>query len=223
MSGHRDTVKGAARCRAQQGRRRHSRRWFIRKAVVWTTCGACLASAPVVFALQGNGDPGSQAAFSPARHGAPPQAKGHIARVSNDMSTCASCGLCTMVCAAVHGGETSPSLAGIWLHRDSFACVYDSIACKQCDAPECYDACKADGGGAMFIHPVTGARAIDPSKCLGCKACMEACVFSPPRISFDAASNKAFKCDLCSHRPEGPACVEFCPHRALVLTREPGA
>ena len=31
----------------------------------------------------------------------------------------------------------------------------------------------------------------------------------------------AIKCDLCYFRLEGPACVEACPHKALVLVTQP--
>jgi hydrogenase-4 component A len=30
----------------------------------------------------------------------------------------------------------------------------------------------------------------------------------------------AIKCDLCYFRPEGPACVIACPHKALALVTE---
>jgi Fe-S-cluster-containing hydrogenase component 2 len=150
----------------------------------------------------------------------PRPALGYIARVSIEESSCASCGLCTLVCAAVHGKVIGWSCSGIWLDRDPFRCVYDSLTCRQCDAPECFFACQAEGGGALYIDQRTGARAIDASRCLGCGACRDACVFSPPRIVLDQEINTAFKCDLCSGRPEGPACVEFCPHQALKLQRE---
>lgn len=221
MSGQNDGLENTSCFCVQSGPL--SRRSFIKGVVAWTACSVCVAGAPFAPALQERGGPGLQAAFAAFQGVVPLRAAGHIARVSSEVSTCASCGLCTMVCATVHGGEANPSLAGIWLHRKPFACVYDSIVCKQCNSPECYEACHIDGGGAMYIHPAIGARAIDPSKCLGCRACMEACVFSPPRISFDAASNTAFKCDLCSERPEGPACVEFCPHQALIFIREPSS
>lgn len=194
-----------------------SRRAFVKDACLLTIGGACLGNAAICLAHP-NVSPGLLGQRAPL-----PRARGHIARVSDEVSTCASCGLCSMACATVHRGAASSLLSSIWLHRKPFACVYDSITCKQCDSPECFDACSSVGGGAMFIHPRTGARAIDPAKCLGCRACMEACVFSPPRIGFDVASHTAFKCDLCSDRPEGPACVALCPHQALILTREPRA
>ncbi len=150
----------------------------------------------------------------------PKPAMGHVARVLMDESACAGCGMCSLVCAAVHGQYIGLSFAGIWLNRKPFECLYDSITCQQCDAPECFYACHAKGGGAIFIDDRTGARAIDPAKCMGCLECMEACVFSPSRITFDPDRNIAFKCDLCAKRPEGPACVAFCPHQALALTKE---
>ncbi len=157
----------------------------------------------------------------PGEAGALPAAIGHVARVSVDESACASCGLCSLVCAVVHGDAAGHSCASIGLERYPFECRYVSIACQQCDAPECYYACDAEG--AFYIHEKTGARVIDSNKCIGCRQCIEACVFEIPRIQWDSERNVAFKCDLCSDRPKGPACIEFCPQQALKLTREAGA
>ena len=151
----------------------------------------------------------------------PRPATGYVARVFADESACASCGLCSLVCAAVHGDAVGPSRTGIWLDRRPFECEYVSIVCHQCDAPECFYACETEG--AFYIDNKTGARAIDGEKCAGCRQCIEACVFDPPRIRWDEERQVAVKCDLCSHRPEGPACVEFCPRQALTVIREADA
>lgn len=60
---------------------------------------------------------------------------------------------------------------------------------------------------------------IDENECIGCGLCAKACVFTPTRINFvnstDKTKRKAKKCDLCRTRPEGPACVEWCPVRCI--------
>ena len=35
-------------------------------------------------------------------------------------------------------------------------------------------------------------------------------------ISYDPDRRKATKCDLCLGRPQGPACVQSCPHGSAV-------
>jgi len=140
-----------------------------------------------------------------------PKAQGHIVQVSFDESACTGCGTCELVCATVHEGSVGPSLRRIWLNRDGIHLVCHVLTCRQCDYPACYFACPLKDE-ALCIDSVTGARYIISDKCEpGCKVCIEACLFDPPRINFDPERNIAVKCDLCKDRAEGPACIEFCP------------
>ena len=147
-----------------------------------------------------------------------PKAMGYIAQVSIDESVCAGCGTCELVCAAVHEGSVGPSLRRIWLEKEPVELIHHLATCQQCDYPECYFACPLKDE-VLCIDSVTGARYINPDKCLGatCKLCIEACPFDPPRINFDAESNVVVKCDLCKDRTDGPACIEFCNAIALTL------
>jgi Fe-S-cluster-containing hydrogenase component 2 len=76
------------------------------------------------------------------------------------------------------------------------------------------------------VEPRTGARVIDPKTCIACGKCEQACIFPTPleslavgsqrfgqhsRITYDEQLNVFAKCDLCSFRAEGPACIERCP------------
>jgi formate-dependent nitrite reductase membrane component NrfD/ferredoxin len=57
----------------------------------------------------------------------------------------------------------------------------------------------------------------DPSICIGCKACMQACPYDA--IYIDPESNTAAKCHYCAHRTEiglEPACVVVCPEHAII-------
>jgi len=186
-----------------------SRRHFLKETLIGAAGGMLIAGG-----LHAGADPDERHKGNQM----PKSAKGHIARVSADESACASCGMCALVCAAVHGHAVGPSTAGIWLDRDPFACEYLSIVCHQCDAPECFFACETEG--AFYIEETTGARAIDSEKCIGCGDCMEACVFETSRIQMDKDREVALKCDLCAGRPEGPACVQYCPRQALQLIKE---
>ena len=150
----------------------------------------------------------------------PKRAEGQVFQVSRDQSVCAGCGTCELMCALVHKtDEDSASQVGpvhqrIWIDRNEFEGYPTVLPCHQCDSPECYFACPT---GALQIHSVTNARFIDETKCVGCLSCREACAYAPPRINYDPDRDKALKCDLCSNRTEGPACVEFCPQKAIVL------
>ena len=66
---------------------------------------------------------------------------------------------------------------------------------------------------------------VNEDECVGCGLCQKACVFEPSRInmvkSADKKQRKAKKCDLCRERPEGPACVQWCPIRCIGLSDDP--
>jgi Fe-S-cluster-containing hydrogenase component 2 len=135
-----------------------------------------------------------------------------------DSEKCGACSRCLMACAAYNQGAVAPQLSAIrWMENDY---LYGfrfrkPLVCNQCDYPECFFACKVEG--AMGFDSETGARYIDAEKCTGCKDCIDACPFDPPRISFDAVNEVAIKCDLCRGRANGPVCVEVCDREALTF------
>ncbi len=150
----------------------------------------------------------------------PRKAIGHIAQMQLDQSVCAGCGTCEVICATVHEGDSGPRHKRLWIERNEFEGFAAALTCHQCDDPECYYACEFN---ALQIDPVKGARWIDEEKCHGCRMCIEACVFPHPRINNDSTKNRvgaSLKCDLCKDRPDGPACVEFCPQKALFKRHE---
>ena len=140
-----------------------------------------------------------------------------------DRNACLACRECEVVCSLYHEGECNPALSRIQITFDDFVPGFPSLSvCKQCDWPACYYAC-ADvlGESAIEIDPVTGARFINESKCIGCGACLRACPLTPemPVIYYKMVNSKRvyFKCDLCKDRAEGPLCVEICPGGALTF------
>jgi Fe-S-cluster-containing hydrogenase component 2 len=145
-----------------------------------------------------------------------PKSIGHIVQI-DDITSCAGCGSCESICGAVHEGAAGPNTKRIWLDRRPFDGHYYIKACLQCDDAPCYYACPYKDE-ALCIDKETGIRYINNDKCpSGCKLCLEACarIFKPPRINFDPETNKCIMCDLCKDRPEGPACIEFCPALCL--------
>ena len=140
-----------------------------------------------------------------------------------DRTACLTCRECEVVCSLYHEGECNPALSRIQINFDDFTAGLPSLlVCKQCDWPACYYAC-ADvlGEPAIEIDPVTGARFINESSCIGCGACLRACPLTPemPVIYYKMVNSKRiyFKCDLCKDRVEGPLCVEICPGEALTF------
>jgi Fe-S-cluster-containing dehydrogenase component len=83
--------------------------------------------------------------------------------------------------------------------------------CNQCEDAECLAACPTN---AIHVDESTGAKVVDEEQCNGCKLCIEACPYTPPRLRFDEEKNLCLKCDLCSGNPQ---CVVFCQEGALSL------
>jgi protein NrfC len=149
-----------------------------------------------------------------------------------DTKKCQGCLSCMLACSLVHEGVENLSLARIQVLQDSFRKWPDDLTieqCRQCIDPTCVEACPT---GALHAEARFGqARMIDPSKCNGCKACLEACSFEPARVIWNPEKKSALKCDLCANTPfhwddtgGGPkgkqACVAVCPVQAIKFTAE---
>jgi len=119
------------------------------------------------------------------------------------------------------------------------------LLCNHCGAPElpCVEVCPGDekddvyrapdGSEIRFTHRAShrrpdGVVTVDPSLCIGCGACLDACPYgarffdpstkpgSPNAIGEHAAA----KCTYCLHRVDQgllPACVQTCQGRARIF------
>jgi Fe-S-cluster-containing dehydrogenase component len=145
--------------------------------------------------------------------------------IVGDPTRCVGCGRCELACTEFNDGKAQPSVARIKVSRNldfgpegpvggpatrgawgSGLVVQD--VCRQCPHPvPCATACSSD---AIVMAPVTGARVVDPAKCVGCRLCQRACPWG--MISFDEDRSQATKCFLCDGAPK---CVEACPAEAL--------
>ena len=95
---------------------------------------------------------------------------------------------------------------------------FEILTCQQCDDHPCYEACpKKDS--AMCIDE-NGIVYINEENCIGCGLCAKRCKYQPTRIMIDRTSHKAKKCDLCRNRPDGPACIQYCPVKCLGFSDE---
>ncbi|MGE5508991.1 MAG: 4Fe-4S dicluster domain-containing protein [Chitinophagales bacterium] len=143
-----------------------------------------------------------------------------------DASLCAGCKRCELACTEFNDGKAQPTMARIKVSRNynfgpkgvqragkaeggewgNFRIVQDT--CKQCPHPvPCATACPHS---AIVADPKTGARIVDPTKCVGCKICQKACPWE--MMSFNEDTDKATKCFLCNGAPK---CVKACPLSAL--------
>lgn len=143
--------------------------------------------------------------------------------VQADPGLCIACGTCMAGCMNKHDVDGDYPKAR--LNVVTTLTVSAPIACHHCADAACVRACPE---GALYYD---GDRvAIRQSRCIGCRNCVQACPFGAVEVVPVettqtiggipvAGSKKSFlvKCDLCTDRENGPACVEACPTLALRL------
>lgn len=143
-----------------------------------------------------------------------------------DVSRCTGCEQCVAAC--VKTNELGPELAAERAGHDRLSSrrlcsvaevpggAYARVSCHHCLEPACVEACLV---GAI-TKTAAGPVVYDPDKCIGCRYCMLACPFGIPRYEWEQTRPFVRKCSMCSDRlNEGglPACVEACPHEALLF------
>lgn len=147
-----------------------------------------------------------------------------------DTKKCGGCESCMLACSLVHHGESNIALSRIQITQDPFGNFPDDITqtfCRQCPFPSCVGACPT---GALHADTEHGnVRTVDPSKCIGCERCVQACPFTQSRSDWNFEEHHAQKCDLCANTPYlgakgGPggvqACIAICPMKAITFTSE---
>ncbi len=146
-----------------------------------------------------------------------------------DAKKCQGCMSCMLACSLVHHGKISLSLARIQVLQNPFERFPQDLTiaqCRQCVDPECVKVCPV---GALHVDGRNGnVRRVDTAKCIGCKACTQACPYDPARALWNSEERHAEKCDLCVDSPfwgqkGGPggkqACVEVCALGAIRFTK----
>lgn len=139
-----------------------------------------------------------------------------------DLNRCTRCDDCVRACATTHDGNPRFVRSGPTHQAMQFV-----QACMHCTDPVCMVGCPT---GAIARDDQTGTVRVHEPICVGCGTCASACPYGTVRMVEvrDASGRffrdevtglpilKATKCDLCQTQPGGPACVNACPHDALV-------
>lgn len=142
---------------------------------------------------------------------------------------CIGCRTCEIACALAHpDGSDAPLSPENFTPRLTVvrtSTVTTPVLCRQCDDAPCVKACPS---GA--VQQCGDSVQVDQSRCVGCKTCVVACPFGamnvvtrslpvqPGRVYASTRQQaQAVKCDLCTNRPTGPACIPACPTKALHL------
>ena len=134
-----------------------------------------------------------------------------------DNRKCIGCHACTTACKAEN--EVPLSVNRTWVkyvetgHYPDTRRHFQVTRCNHCANPPCTRICPTE---AMYQRD-DGIVEFDPSVCIGCKACMQACPYDA--IYIDPEDGTAAKCHYCAHRTDiglEPACVVVCPEHAII-------
>jgi Fe-S-cluster-containing dehydrogenase component/CRP-like cAMP-binding protein len=139
-----------------------------------------------------------------------------------DMDRCTRCDDCVRACAATHDGNPRFIRQGPVVDH-----VMVANACMHCVDPVCMIGCPT---GAISRDSFQGQIVINDSTCIGCAVCANSCPYQNIHMVqvrdragafiLDEATRtpivKATKCDFCVEQNVGPACVNACPHDAMV-------
>ncbi len=148
-----------------------------------------------------------------------------------DPDTCIGCATCMAACYQSAYERGKLAVPRLIVNRTSHGVMPNQ--CRQCDDSPCANVCPVGAlkFGEDFIECYEEI-------CIGCKMCTLACPFGAIRAEAEimasidysiipdyniglesAIGNKsvAVKCDLCTGRENGPACVEVCPTNALMI------
>jgi Fe-S-cluster-containing dehydrogenase component/formate-dependent nitrite reductase membrane component NrfD len=133
-----------------------------------------------------------------------------------DQRTCIGCHACTVACKTEH--EVPLGQFRTWVKYVDTGTFPDTtrsfgvMRCNHCTDAPCVKICPTQ---ALFKRE-DGIVDFDNERCIGCKACMQACPYDA--IYIDADTHTAAKCNMCAHRVDQdlePACVVVCPTHSI--------
>lgn len=136
-----------------------------------------------------------------------------------DLDRCSGCKACVVACHTLNGLDETETWrdVGLMVGGSTSAPVMQHVttACHHCLEPACMIACPVN---AYEKDAVTGIVKHLDDQCFGCQYCTLACPYEVPK--YHAGLGIVRKCDMCSSRlaaGEAPACVQSCPHEAIVI------
>ncbi|MEK7483602.1 MAG: NrfD/PsrC family molybdoenzyme membrane anchor subunit [Planctomycetota bacterium] len=134
-----------------------------------------------------------------------------------DNRKCIGCHACTVACKSEHDVPVGVNRTWVkYIEKGEFPNtqrLFSVMRCNHCQDAPCVDICPTT---ALFIRE-DGIVDFDNRRCIGCKACIQACPYDA--IYIDPQNLTAAKCNYCTHRVDlglEPACVNVCPTHAII-------
>jgi Fe-S-cluster-containing dehydrogenase component/formate-dependent nitrite reductase membrane component NrfD len=134
-----------------------------------------------------------------------------------DNRKCIGCHACTVACKTENQVPVGVNRTWVkYVEKGVFPNtrrVFQVTRCNHCEKPPCVTICPVT---AMYQRQ-DGIVDFNSERCIGCKACMQACPYDS--IYIDPEDGTATKCHFCAHRTEvglEPACVIVCPEHAII-------
>jgi Fe-S-cluster-containing dehydrogenase component/formate-dependent nitrite reductase membrane component NrfD len=134
-----------------------------------------------------------------------------------DNRKCIGCHACTVACKAEH--EVPVGVNRTWvkyIEKGTFPDtrrLFSVMRCNHCTDAPCVEICPVT---ALFTRK-DGIVDFDDRRCIGCKACTQACPYDALYMHPD--EHTSAKCNYCTHRVDiglEPACVNVCPEHAII-------
>ena len=134
-----------------------------------------------------------------------------------DNRKCIGCHACTVACKTENHVPLTVNRTWVkYVEKGQFPNtrrVFQVTRCNHCENPPCVTICPVT---AMYQRK-DGIVDFSSERCIGCKACMQACPYDS--IYIDPDEGTAAKCHFCAHRTEvglEPSCVVVCPEHAII-------
>ena len=134
-----------------------------------------------------------------------------------DNRKCIGCHACTVACKQEHDLPIGVNRTWVkYIEKGEFPNtrrVFSVQRCNHCADAPCVEICPVT---ALWKRK-DGIVDFDGQRCIGCKACMQACPYDA--IYLNPNTNTAAKCNYCAHRVEvelQPPCVTVCPEHAII-------
>ncbi len=134
-----------------------------------------------------------------------------------DNRKCIGCHACTVACKAEH--EVPVGVNRTWvkyIEKGQFPDtrrLFSVMRCNHCADAPCVEICPVE---SLFTR-ADGIVDFDDRRCIGCKACTQACPYDA--IYMHPDDHTSAKCNYCTHRVDiglEPACVNVCPEHAII-------